>query len=145
MATPSAGWRIHGFDYSQEGWKRAASIFLAQSADGSQRSVQFWLGDNPPTAYHGHWEERRYDSSILVQFNGRGLGEYEFEGVKYQRHLHNTLVHRVDGKPGVFKGKDYLKRKITMAYDRTWTVTADSAFDVKLDVDEGPGAAADAN
>ena len=127
MGTPLAGWKVHGFDYLMESWEQAASIFLATSADGSQKSVQFWCADNAPTAYHGHWQEGP-GSSLIVQFNGRGPGVYEFEGVQYQRPLHKTVVHPCDDNPHLFKGFDYKKRKITLHYDRTWTVTGDNLF-----------------
>ena len=130
--TPSAGWKVHGCDYLMEQWERAASIYLAMSPDGTQSSVQFWYGDEEPTPYHGYWKKGP-DSSLYLVFNGRGPGVDVFDGVQWQRELHGTLVQPCDDNPRIFKGTDYRKRKITIHYDRTWTVTDANLF-VELDV-----------
>ena len=52
---PSAGWKIHGCDYTMEGWQQPASIYLACSPDGLETSVCWWVGFCDPTAYHGYW------------------------------------------------------------------------------------------
>ena len=45
--TPTVGWKLRSYTYLMDCWSLPANIYLASSPDGSERSVQFWIGFGP--------------------------------------------------------------------------------------------------
>ena len=119
--TPTAGWELRGYTYLMEGWSLPANIYLARSPDGSERSVELWIGSAPPTPYHGSWEERE-GGALYLMFNGRGPGMDPWGA---ERRLHGVYLHCSAENPHIYTGRDHKNRRVTIKHDRTWLV-ADS-------------------
>jgi hypothetical protein len=127
--TPSAGWIVHGYLYKMVAKDMdtplGANIFLAHDPGKNQRSICFWMGDNPPTEYHGDWDANTNGlQTLFLKFNGRGLGEDK----EKPRPLHGAFLFRTSSNAFEYMGRDYKAREIFMEHYATWVVQEAGVF-----------------
>ena len=99
-------------------WKSPATIYLAHNPDGTETSVCWWYGWDEPTAYHGYWTTPIV-GELFVCFHAFGTGVYKWEG---ERRLRGTHLHATE-EPGIYKGEDHKKRKVTLKMFDEWIMT----------------------
>ena len=112
---PTEGWTVEAYHYFMADARRdfslpPASLFLAASPDGMQRSVQWWSYGSP-TKFHGSWE--KMPGTLSVIFNCRGL----------EHRLRRTCAFKearsAEGDPS-YMGFDAAGRSVKMVYYGAW-------------------------